>query len=108
MRLFGKDVTAKKLLEVVKERLSSRGLLPPSEDAGLEQGVEARGARRLAFGGLGAQVGVGQEDDRTGRHGRAVYGEARRARQPGSGRGLRSRLLKVSESLRNHRRIHRV
>lgn len=41
MRLFGKDVTAKKLLEVVKERLSSRGLLPPSEDAGLEQGVEA-------------------------------------------------------------------
>jgi hypothetical protein len=41
MKLFGKDVTAKKLLDVVKERLSSRGLLPPSEDSGLEPGVEA-------------------------------------------------------------------
>lgn len=41
MKLFGKDVTAKKLRDVVKERLSSRGLLPPSEDSGLEEGVEA-------------------------------------------------------------------
>lgn len=41
MKLFGKDVTAKKLLDVVKERLSARGLLPPSEDAGLDHDVEA-------------------------------------------------------------------
>lgn len=41
MKLFGKDVTAKKLLDVVKERLSARGLLPPSEDAGLDRDVEA-------------------------------------------------------------------
>lgn len=41
MKLFGKDVTTKKLLEVVKERLGARGLLPPSEDAGLDEGTEA-------------------------------------------------------------------
>lgn len=41
MKLFGKDVTTKKLLDVVKERLGARGLLPPSEDAGLDEGTEA-------------------------------------------------------------------
>ncbi|MBE2250556.1 MAG: hypothetical protein IAE78_13555 [Myxococcus sp.] len=40
MRLFGKDVTTQKLLEVAKERLGARGLLPPSEDSGLADGVE--------------------------------------------------------------------
>jgi hypothetical protein len=41
MKLFGKDVTTAKVMARVKERLSSRGLLPPSEDAGLEPAVEA-------------------------------------------------------------------
>lgn len=41
MKLFGKDVTTQKLLDVAKERLGARGLLPPSEDAGLDEAVEA-------------------------------------------------------------------
>jgi hypothetical protein len=41
VKLFGKDVTTKKLLDVVKERLGARGLLPPSENAGIEEGIEA-------------------------------------------------------------------
>ncbi|MCA2980716.1 MAG: hypothetical protein INH41_06585 [Myxococcaceae bacterium] len=40
MRLFGKDVTTQKVMDRVRERLSSRGLLPPSEDAGLGAAVE--------------------------------------------------------------------
>ncbi|MDX2008651.1 MAG: hypothetical protein SFW67_00590 [Myxococcaceae bacterium] len=41
MRLFGKDVTTQKVMERVKERLSARGLLPPSEAVGLDASVEA-------------------------------------------------------------------
>jgi hypothetical protein len=41
MKLFGKDVTTQKVMDRVKERLSARGLLPPSEASGLEPSVEA-------------------------------------------------------------------
>lgn len=37
MKLMGKDITAAKLLEVAKERLQGRGLLPPSEETGFEE-----------------------------------------------------------------------
>ncbi len=42
MRLFGKDVTTEKVLALVKDRLEARGLLTPSEDAGLADQVEPR------------------------------------------------------------------
>jgi hypothetical protein len=41
MRLFGKDVTTQKVMDRVKERLSARGLLPPSEAVELDPSVEA-------------------------------------------------------------------
>lgn len=42
MKVFGKDVTAQKLLDVAKERLASRGLLPPSEQVeGVDEVIEA-------------------------------------------------------------------
>ncbi|MCU0695009.1 MAG: hypothetical protein MUC96_00620 [Myxococcaceae bacterium] len=41
MKLFGKDVTTQKVMDRVKERLSARGLLPPSEAVGLDPSVEA-------------------------------------------------------------------
>jgi hypothetical protein len=40
MKLFGRDVTAQKLMNVVKVRLEARGLSLPSEDVGLDEGVE--------------------------------------------------------------------
>ncbi|MER2566036.1 MAG: hypothetical protein ABTQ32_35270 [Myxococcaceae bacterium] len=77
MKLFGKDVTAKKLLDVVKERLSARGLLPPSEDAGLDRDVEAPvEAFAFAVESMSEHVdttrGLPIETHRDGLQGRAV------------------------------------
>ncbi len=77
MKLFGKDVTAKKLLDVVKERLSARGLLPPSEDAGLDSDVEAPvEAFAFAVESMSEHVdttrGLPIETHRDGLQGRAV------------------------------------
>ncbi|MBL8935401.1 MAG: hypothetical protein JNM69_12675 [Archangium sp.] len=77
MKLFGKNVTAKKLLDVVKERLSARGLLPPSEDAGLEHDVEAPvEAFAFAVESMSEHVdttrGLPIETHRDGLQGRAV------------------------------------
>lgn len=77
MKLFGKDVTAKKLLDVVKERLSARGLLPPSEDAGLDHDVEAPvEAFAFAVESMSEHVdttrGLPIETHRDGLQGRAV------------------------------------
>ncbi len=77
MKLFGKDVTTRKLIEVVKDRLSARGLAMPSEDAGLEEGQEPPvDAFAFAIDAMGEHVdatrGLPIETHRDGLSGRAV------------------------------------
>ncbi len=42
MRFLGEDLTTEKVLALVKDRLEARGLLTPSQDAGLADRVEPR------------------------------------------------------------------
>lgn len=78
MKLMGKDITAAKLLEVAKERLEGRGLLPPSEATGFEErDVEAPiEPFSFAVDAMSAHVdatrGLPIETHRDGLQGRAV------------------------------------
>lgn len=78
MKVLGKDVTAQKLLDVAKERLAARGLLPPSEavddgEMAVEPPVEPFAfAVEMMSQYVDSTVGLPIETHRAGFSGRAV------------------------------------
>lgn len=77
MKLLGKDITPRKVMAFVEERLAARGLAPPAEDQLGESGVEPR-VDPLSFNlqaleaNADATQGLPLETHRDGLAGRAV------------------------------------